>query len=1311
MMKNIGRILVSLILSIILMTTPAFAPLTEAQAAEAIIESAVSESTNAVEENQNYGIIEASEPGEVSNNGLISNSEAVDNIIEFVKSNGKKAPATETYEYFYDAGDYRIVISYGGSDFKFSLVIPYDSQRSTCGVMYYDIDTNSIRGISVQLAGEDSYKSGYNDSVDIASITKDTVFDFASQTGANHKKLNNTDKANCNRIMQSAFSFWNNFLRSNVSCQLSDIGFISYVNNDTPTLPKIEESGEEEDDDNPTGKCGAECTWTLDKETGTLTISGTSVIYDSNPSYYPSDTNWCDDYKNDYKDQIKTVIIEEGVTGIGHYAFYNCKNLKSITIPDSATFIGPYAFQDCRSLKSINIPYGVTDIGNHVFSSCISLQSISIPDSVTNIGTYAFYACSSLQRITLPNSVTNIESCAFYSCENMTSIIIPDSVKNIEDNAFRFCTKLKSITLPSKLKKIKESTFNSCTALSNVTIPESVTSIDDYAFNGCTNLASIELPNGMKSIGYKVFSFSGITNITIPNTMKDISMNAFENCQQLKNVFYSGSEEEWGKIDIGDNNDALINANIHYNSTAPGLETVAIVQQGESAHVEVTRKLKLTYKITPEDYIAKSVLWETSNAGIASVDATTGVVTGESVGTAVITLTLDGKTAQTTVTVGDVTNPIRYLDIENSNLYLGVGEKGSIGIIAEGYDRSMPVTDPITCESSNTSVAEVDDLGNVTAISNGRTTITVKCKDKKASCTAIVIDRLSDVSISIKDVKLTRGESITLTARALPGDVSVAFSWTSDDGGKTITLQPSENGRSARITGITTGTAKITVTATESMNPDKVIVKSTEASIQVKDSDLSNQTISENELQTIAEELSKDATHQLWITGLDKSYPYTGSAIEPDVAVYYGTTRLVKGKDYAVKYKNNKAATTDATPSDKLPKIIITGKGNFTGSKESTFAITKKPSEGTKSIKKAKVTGIVSMPYTGHPVTQPSLIVTLNGTKIEQQETDGTVNYTVTYSNNIDAGTASVFINGVGKYKDSVKKTFKITSVDLSKCEKNLKISVPDTVPYVANGAKPEPEVTWTSPEGITWTLHNGIDYKVSYKNNKTPSTSSKAGIYITGMGNYAKKSEVANFSIEKGDLAELTMGVADIQYSPNKKGSYYQSKIKIYDLDGKVLNSKNYSLSYYNKTKNMPIDKNTGAGYFSEDAEITVKATGKGNYAGSELTGTYHIRKTVYDINSQKANRVKVYNIPDQIYTGNEIIPEYLDLSQGMDYLKEGKDYEVVSYFNNVKKGTASILLKGKGKYSGTRIVKFKIVKPKTDAAWKGCWNGTSFE
>ena len=262
----------------------------------------------------------------------------------------------------------------------------------------------------------------------------------------------------------------------------------------------------------------------------------------------------------------------------------------------------------------------------------------------------------------------------------MTSIIIPDSVKNIEDNAFRFCTKLKSITLPSKLKKIKESTFNSCTALSNVTIPESVTSIDDYAFNGCTNLASIELPNGMKSIGYKVFSFSGITNITIPNTMKDISMNAFENCQQLKNVFYSGSEEEWGKIDIGDNNDALINANIHYNSTAPGLETVAIVQQGESAHVEVTRKLKLTYKTTPEDYIAKSVLWETSNAGIASVDATTGVVTGESVGTAVITLTLDGKTAQTTVTVGDVTNPIRYLDIENSNLYLGVGEKGSIGI-------------------------------------------------------------------------------------------------------------------------------------------------------------------------------------------------------------------------------------------------------------------------------------------------------------------------------------------------------------------------------------------------------------------------------------------------------------------------------------------------------------------------------------------------------------------------------------------------------------------------------------------------------
>ena len=101
------------------------------------------------------------------------------------------------------------------------------------------------------------------------------------------------------------------------------------MNNDTPTLPKIGEV----DDGNPSGRCGKECTWTLDEETGTLTISGTGIIYDSGSSVFPSDTYWCDDNKNDYKNQIRTVIIEEGITGIGHYAFYNCKNLRSVTVP------------------------------------------------------------------------------------------------------------------------------------------------------------------------------------------------------------------------------------------------------------------------------------------------------------------------------------------------------------------------------------------------------------------------------------------------------------------------------------------------------------------------------------------------------------------------------------------------------------------------------------------------------------------------------------------------------------------------------------------------------------------------------------------------------------------------------------------------------------------------------------------------------------------------------------------------------------------------------------------------------------------
>ena len=202
-------------------------------------------------------------------------------------------------------------------------------------------------------------------------------------------------------------------------------------------------------------------TWTLYAD-GTLNISGTGAIKDYNSTDNPSPA-----YKNL---NVKKVVIEDGVTSIGKYAFWYCSNLTSITIPD-----------------------GVTSIGRAAFESCKSLTSITIPESVTNIEDYAFEWCSGLSNVTIPNSITSIGTGVFHRCISLTSITIPDSVTSIGESAFKRCIGLSSVTIPDSVTSIGKYAFYYCKSLTNITIPDSVTSIENSAFNDCSSLQTISL--------------------------------------------------------------------------------------------------------------------------------------------------------------------------------------------------------------------------------------------------------------------------------------------------------------------------------------------------------------------------------------------------------------------------------------------------------------------------------------------------------------------------------------------------------------------------------------------------------------------------------------------------------------------------------------------------------------------------------------------------------------------------------------------------------------------------------------------------
>ena len=117
----------------------------------------------------------------------------------------------------------------------------------------------------------------------------------------------------------------------------------------------------------------------------------------------------------------------------------------------------------------------------------------------------------------------------------------PTSVTFIGNDAFA-SSGLTSVTIPGSVTSISDWTFYSCGQLASVTISSGVTSIGDMAFTECFNLNSVTIPAGVTSIGYAAFAECGLTDVT-----------------------YGGSAAQWGQISIGEYNDPLLSAAIHYN--------------------------------------------------------------------------------------------------------------------------------------------------------------------------------------------------------------------------------------------------------------------------------------------------------------------------------------------------------------------------------------------------------------------------------------------------------------------------------------------------------------------------------------------------------------------------------------------------------------------------------------------------------------------------------------------------------------------------------------------------------------------------
>ncbi len=247
------------------------------------------------------------------------------------------------------------------------------------------------------------------------------------------------------------------------------------------------------------GTYGEGVEWTL-SSTGTLTISGNGAMADkTNSENAPWETG------------VKEVIIKDGITSIGNYAFSNHTSLCNVIIPDSVLSIGNAAFYKCQSLKSVTMPAQLEAIGEFAFTLCTSLERITVPEGIKEIGKYTFAKCTALRSINIPDSVTVIRSAAFFKSEALRTVTFGKSLETIESDAFWSCA-IESMYFENNLKSIGKLAFTECQSLYYVGLPESLKEIGESAFYDCSRLKSISVPESVETIGSYALGYQFVTS-------------------------------------------------------------------------------------------------------------------------------------------------------------------------------------------------------------------------------------------------------------------------------------------------------------------------------------------------------------------------------------------------------------------------------------------------------------------------------------------------------------------------------------------------------------------------------------------------------------------------------------------------------------------------------------------------------------------------------------------------------------------------------------------------------------------------------
>ena len=404
-------------------------------------------------------------------------------------------------------------------------------------------------------------------------------------------------------------------------------------------------------------------------------------------------------------------------------------------------------------------------------------------------------------------------------------------------------------------------------------------------------------------------------------------------------------------------------------------------------------------------------------------------------------------------------------------------------------------------------------------------------------------------------------------------------------------------------------------------------------------------------------------SNNLIIDGFKREYSYTGFDICPvgiSVTDYIDNIkyRLTEDVDYTLTYTNNLNAGT--------AYINVEGKNNFSGKATANFMITSSTissggswgsnsflDQGTGEISGAtsvapsdvnlSMDTVDAMYYTGKAVYP----------KVSVPGMTENVDYTVTFSNNVEVGTAVATVTGIGNNNGTITKNFRIIA-QLSKCT----ISPIPAQQYT--GSEVKPALTVKCGNNI---LMEGTDYTATYSNNVNIGTATVT-LRALNNANYTGTTTV------KFSIANDVGGFIISGYAPSYAytGNAITPGVVVETGSRTLVLGTEYTVSYSN---------NVNAGV------ATITVTGIGRYSGTQ-TATFVIEpKSMQSLDTS--------DVADRTYTGDAYTPD-ITVSDGGKVLTKGVDY-TVTYKNNTDPGMASIVIQGtNSNYTGTKVISFKI-------------------